>query len=207
LRGLAKQSIFSIVFASVLAWQSILNKTGLLHEYIRKDRSLFSDFLPPSLRVATNKSISFCPLRLCEALRSNPSFFLLSSLSPTKQFSIFNLKKFVAIYDTLPVYKVSYDFLLDLFKFTKNFDREYKYTIGEDLKKETTQMIANIYRANSSQSKWALLQSARENLEVVRLYLRLIKDLKQINLDKFIALNEKIESVSKQLCAWQSSSK
>jgi len=42
----------------------------------------------------------------------------------------------MAIYDTLPVYKVSYNFLLDLFKFTKNFDREYKYTIGEDLKKK-----------------------------------------------------------------------
>ena len=91
-------------------------------------------------------------------------------------------------------------------KFTKNFDREYKYTIGEDLKKETTEMIANIYRANSSQSKWQLLQSARENLEVVRLYLRLLKDLKQINLEKFINLNEKIESVSKQLTAWQKSS-
>lgn len=112
----------------------------------------------------------------------------------------------MAIYDTLPVYKVSYDFLLDLFKFTKNFDREYKYTIGEDLKKETTQMIANIYRANSSQSKRMLLQSARENLEVIRLYLRLLKDLKQVSLARFIALNEKIESVSKQLCAWQKSS-
>ena len=113
----------------------------------------------------------------------------------------------MAIYDTLPVYKVSYDFLLDLFKFTKNFDREYKYTICEDLKKETTEMIANIYRANSSQSKWTLLQSARENLEVVRLYLRLLKDLKQINLEKFITLNEKIECVSKQLAAWQGASK
>jgi len=112
----------------------------------------------------------------------------------------------MAIYDTLPVYKVSYDFLLDLFKFTKHFDREYKYTLGEDLKKETTALITNIYRANSSQSKKELLQSARENLEVVRLYLRLIKDLKQINLDKFIALNEQIESVSKQLSAWQKSS-
>ena len=88
----------------------------------------------------------------------------------------------MAIYDTLPVYKVSYDFLLDLFKFTKNFDREYKYTLGEDLKKETTALIANIYRANSSQFKKELLQSARENLEVVRLYLRLVKDLKQISL-------------------------
>ena len=113
----------------------------------------------------------------------------------------------MAIYDTLPVYKVSYDFLLDLFKFTKNFDREYKYTLGEDLKRETTEMIANIYRANSSQSKRPLLQAARENLEVVRLYLRLIKDLKQISLGKFITLNEKIESVSKQLSAWQRSSK
>jgi four helix bundle protein len=113
----------------------------------------------------------------------------------------------MAIYDTLPVYKVSYDFLLDLFKFTKNFDREYKYTLGEDLKRETTEMIANIYRANSSQSRRPLLQSARENLEVVRLYLRLIKDLKQISLGKFVTLNEKIESVSKQLSAWQRSSK
>jgi len=111
----------------------------------------------------------------------------------------------MAIYNNLPVYKVSYDFLLDIFTFTKNFDRDYKYTIGEDLKKETTQMITNIYRANSSQSKFALLQSARENLEVVRLYLRLIKDLKQINLDRFVSLNEKIESVSKQLSAWQNS--
>jgi len=111
----------------------------------------------------------------------------------------------MTIYNNLPVYKASYDFLLDVFKFTKNFDREYKYTIGEELKKETTAMITNIYRANSSQSKKLLLQSARENLEVVRLYLRLLNDLKQINLDKFIALNEKIESVSKQLCAWQKS--
>ncbi|OHA47536.1 MAG: hypothetical protein A2541_00035 [Candidatus Taylorbacteria bacterium RIFOXYD2_FULL_36_9] len=112
----------------------------------------------------------------------------------------------MAIYDTLPVYKVSYDFLLDLFKFTKNFDREYKYTLGEDLKKETTALIANIYRANSSQFKKELLQSARENLEVVRLYLRLVKDLKQISLDKFITLNEQIESISKQLFAWQKAS-
>jgi hypothetical protein len=67
----------------------------------------------------------------------------------------------MAIYDTLPVYKVSYDFLLDLFKFTKNFDREYKYTLGEDLKRETTEMIANIYRANSNRSKRPLLQAVR----------------------------------------------
>ena len=112
----------------------------------------------------------------------------------------------MSVYNNLPVYKVSYDFLVDIFNYTKHFSQEYKYTVGESLKKETREMITNIYRANSSQTKRDLLQTARENLEVVRLYLRLIKDLKQINLEKFIVLNEKIESVSKQLAAWQKSS-
>ena len=70
----------------------------------------------------------------------------------------------MAIYNTLPVYKVSYDFLVDIFNYTKHFSQEYKYTIGESIKKETISLITNIYRANSSRSKKELLQSARENL-------------------------------------------
>lgn len=111
----------------------------------------------------------------------------------------------MATYNHLPVYKTSYDLLLDLFRFVKNFQRDYKYTIGESLKNEAIQMIANIYRANSSRTKAIFIQKARENAEIIRLYLRLVKDLKQINLEKFVQLNENIESVSKQLFAWQKS--
>lgn len=113
----------------------------------------------------------------------------------------------MATYNHLPVYKVSYDLLIELFRFTKNFNREYKFTLGESIKKETVEMITNIYRANSSYSKVEITQSARENVEVIRLFLRLLKDLKQVNLIKFVQLNEKIESVSKQLSAWQKSNK
>ncbi|MDP3882657.1 MAG: four helix bundle protein [Candidatus Staskawiczbacteria bacterium] len=113
----------------------------------------------------------------------------------------------MAIYNHLPVYKVSYDLLVDLFRFIKDFNREYKYTIGESIKNEAIEMITNIYRANSTQNKKPLIQKARENAEVIKLYLRLIKDLKQINLEKFVQLNEKIESASKQLTAWQGSLK
>jgi len=95
--------------------------------------------------------------------------------------------------------------LVELFRFTKDFNREYKYTLGESIKKETVEMIINIYRANSTYSKEKIIQSARENVEVIRLFLRLLKDLKQVNLKKFVQLNEKIESVSKQLSAWQKS--
>ena len=62
----------------------------------------------------------------------------------------------MALYSFLPVYKVSYDLLVDLFVFTKEFNKEYKYTVGESIKKETIEMIVNIYRANSRKDKVGL---------------------------------------------------
>jgi len=112
----------------------------------------------------------------------------------------------MALYYYLPVYKTSYDLLLGIFQLTKDFSREYKYTIGQDLKKATTEMILNIYRANRIARKKDTIQSARENIEVIRLYVRLLKDLKQINIKKLAHINELIESVSKQLTSWQNSS-
>lgn len=112
----------------------------------------------------------------------------------------------MAIYSALPVYKESYDLLVDLFRFVKDFHREYKYTIGESIKNETIAMMMCVYRANSTHAKGPLLQQARERVEVIRLLLRICRDLRQISLEKFVRLNERIESVSKQLTAWQRSS-
>ena len=109
----------------------------------------------------------------------------------------------MARYNELPVYKASYDLLLEIFRFTKNFNREYKYTIGESLKKETLELITLIYRANSKKDKFQIIQEAREKIEVIRLFVRLLKDLHQINLSKFVQINKQIENISKQLTGWQ----
>ena len=65
-------------------------------------------------------------------------------------------------YNDLPVYKATYDLLLEMFRFTKDFSKEYKYTVGESLKKETIELITLIYRANSRTDKAETLQTARE---------------------------------------------
>ncbi len=106
-------------------------------------------------------------------------------------------------YDELPVYKASYDLLIEIFRFTKNFSKEFKYTIGESLKKETTELITLIYRANSKIEKHDVLQEARERIEVIRLFIRLMKDLKQISVKRFALINRQVENVSKQLTGWQ----
>jgi hypothetical protein len=107
-------------------------------------------------------------------------------------------------YDNLPLYKASYDFLLLVFLLCKNFTKEYKYTIGDDLKREILSLVKHIYRANSDQKKRIeYIEQAQIHMETIRLYVRLLKDLHQINLEKFVLLNEKFEIISKQLLAWK----
>ena len=86
-------------------------------------------------------------------------------------------------------------------------ERDYKFTIGENLKKEIIELIMNVYRANSRHNKIDLIGAARENVEVVRLLFRLLHDLKQIDLKPFVNINEQLESISKQLAAWYKYSK
>jgi hypothetical protein len=108
----------------------------------------------------------------------------------------------MALYSELPVFKASYDLLLDVFNLCRHFSKDFKYTIGEKLKNETVDMMICIYRANKRRDKKELLQTAQEHIEVVRLLVRLLKDLQQINLQRFVDMSEKIENVSKQLAGW-----
>ena len=107
----------------------------------------------------------------------------------------------------LPVYKASYDLLLEIFQFTKDFSKDFKYTVGESLKNETIKLLTLIFRANSRTDKQMVLQEAREQIEVIRLLIRLMKDMHQISVKKFVQVNQKVEEVSKQLTGWQKSLK
>jgi len=41
----------------------------------------------------------------------------------------------MSVHQELPVYKSTYNLLLGIFQLTKGFSKEYKYTVGEKLKK------------------------------------------------------------------------
>ena len=88
-------------------------------------------------------------------------------------------------YNNLPVYKTSYDLLLIVFDVTKNFEKQYKYTLWDKIKNEIIDLITSVYRANNSfESRLKNIKKSREQIEVLRLYIRLCKDLKRHNLKK-----------------------
>jgi len=103
------------------------------------------------------------------------------------------------------VNKLGYDLLITIYERTKVFTREYKYTLGEKLKNETLELLLNIYKANKSKNKTRQthIDAARQNVEVVRLLMRVCKDLKIIGVKGFVVLNTQVEELSKQLSSWQ----
>ncbi len=59
----------------------------------------------------------------------------------------------MAQYEHLPIYKQTYDILLRTLTATKDFPREYKYTLGQKIKDELIEIVVLIYRANSARNK------------------------------------------------------
>ena len=59
----------------------------------------------------------------------------------------------MAIYSELPVYRDSYRLLLEIYKVTNTFSREYKFSLGQDMRRDTLSLFRNLYRANKNQDK------------------------------------------------------
>ena len=51
----------------------------------------------------------------------------------------------MALYYNLPVFKDVYQLILKIFDYTKDFPREYKFTLGQDLKRDGINLVRSIY--------------------------------------------------------------
>lgn len=112
----------------------------------------------------------------------------------------------MAQYENLPVFKATYDLLLDLYKILNNVPRDIRYTLVQDLKNELTQLMVLIYKANSQREKTATLRKCLDLFLSVRLRIRLLKDMHFLSVARFAELSLKTEIISKQLTGWHNHS-
>ena len=108
----------------------------------------------------------------------------------------------MALYSELPVYKAAYLLLLRIVGMSVSWQRDYRYTLGQELKQEILDLLMLIYRSNRVREKASLLMQARESIEKIKIYIRLLRDLKQIGAEKYTSLIDETGSISKQLSRW-----
>jgi len=105
----------------------------------------------------------------------------------------------MVLYSHLPVYKTAYDLLLLIFRVVKNFPKEYKHTLGERLKSSVLDLILGIYEINTATHKHDYFLKVRKDLELIKLLLRITKDLRISSLKQFTDMALLVDSLNKQL--------
>ena len=109
--------------------------------------------------------------------------------------------------EELPLYRVTYRLILLLFDVTKEFSREYKYTLGQDIKRDAIRLVLSIYRANRSMEKRFYLEEYLDNFELLKLELRLCSDLKLITIRKYVEISQLMDQVGRQATGWKNTYK
>lgn len=112
----------------------------------------------------------------------------------------------MAQYQHLPIYKQTYDILLRVMVATKDFPREYKFTLGQKIKDELIELVVMIYRANSTRDKKQHIQSILERIQSVQLLMRLSHDMKILSRKHYAALSHMTDGLGRQAQGWLKSS-
>jgi hypothetical protein len=112
----------------------------------------------------------------------------------------------MALFYDLPVYRDTYKLILKIFEFTKDFSKEYKYTLGQDMKRDALQLVRSIYRANKSTNKKEYLEAFLDDFELLKLEIRLCTDMKILPIRKQAELSLLMDNIGKQITSWRNAS-
>ncbi len=109
----------------------------------------------------------------------------------------------MALYYDLKVFQEVYQLILKVFEFTKDFPREYKYTLGQDMKRDAIVLVRSIYRANKVKNKTEYLEQFLDDFEILKLEIRLCVDLKIMSFKKKSEIALLMEGIGKQITGWR----
>jgi four helix bundle protein len=109
----------------------------------------------------------------------------------------------VARSEHLPIYKAAYDLCLYLEQVVRNFSRYHKYGIGTDMREAARRVLRLVVRANAQGDKRRALIALREELEELKVVLRLGQDVKAFSsFDSFEHATSRVTEIAKQNEGW-----
>lgn len=105
-------------------------------------------------------------------------------------------------FQNILAWQKAYDFVLDVYKYTKSFPESEKYGLISQFQRAAVSVIANIaegYKKIGKADKLRFMNISQGSLEECRCYVILSRDLEYIDNDVYNILYSKIEEASKLL--------
>lgn len=105
-------------------------------------------------------------------------------------------------FQNILAWQKAYDFVLDVYKYTKSFPESEKYGVISQFQRAAVSIIANIaegYKKMGKADKLRFMNISQGSLEECRCYVILSRDLGYIDNEVYNILYSKIEEASKLL--------
>ncbi len=110
----------------------------------------------------------------------------------------------MVLYSQLPIYRDSYQLLLEIYQATNKFPRDFKYTLGQDMKRDSLALFRELYGANvSAENRRQHLDDFLTAFELLKVEIRLCVDLNVLSIKKLAQLSLIMDSIAKQAAAWR----
>lgn len=112
------------------------------------------------------------------------------------------------MYNQLPIYRDAYVLLTEIYRTTSKFPRDYKYTLGQDMKRDCLSLFRDLYSANVSVENRAMhLENFLKSFELLKVEIRLCVDLNVLPIKKLAQLSLIMDDIARQASAWRKKSK
>lgn len=112
------------------------------------------------------------------------------------------------LYSQLPIYRDSYMLLTEVYQATNKFPRDFKYTLGQDMKRDCLNLFRHLYGANVSvEDRQRHLGEFLTSFELLKIELRLCVDMNVLSINKLAHLSLIMDSISKQATTWRKKTK
>ena len=109
----------------------------------------------------------------------------------------------MANHTDLPISKVAYDLLVVATDLTKNMPRDFKASVGKEIRDECVRLTVLIFRANVAADKTPYLDKLLERAQVIELLFRLSKDLRFISVAQYARAIALTSMIGKQAGGWK----
>lgn len=109
----------------------------------------------------------------------------------------------------IPIFKKSYDLYKTFHEYRKLVPKQDRFTVSERCEQAILDVLENIMIASGKQRKEKLpaLEQASLKLNMLRVFVRLMKDVKAVDGKKYIILENIIDEIGRMLGGWIRSTK
>ena len=109
-------------------------------------------------------------------------------------------------YDKLPIFKSAMDLVAYTESIVKNFEKYHKYTMGEELRNRSRDILFGIQKANMSKDKSQELIALRDKCEAFKMTVVIAQEIKAFNSFKQFENSSRLSyAVCRQAQAWLNS--